>query len=131
MKNPIFWPAGYQWMHEFALALPGAELEYKPTWEALLYRLHGKIFLLLLQNRQNGKLANLKCDPYVSLALQQEYPAILPGWHMNKLHWISLVLNGKTPRDVCEQLVLNSYGLVREGLPRNVSGQLKVPPTLV
>ena len=120
MNGNIRWPARYRWMHDHALSMPGAELEYKATWDALLYRLHGKIFLLLLANSQGHRLANMKCHPYLSLALQQEYTHIIPGWHMNKLHWISLVLKGHTPMEVCKQLVLDSYALVREGLPRKL-----------
>ena len=120
MNKRISWPSRYQWMHEYALSMPGAELEFKPSWDALLYRLHGKIFLLLLRNKTLGKMANLKCDPYLSLALQGEYASIIPGWHMNKLHWVSLVLKGYTPEGLCRQLVRESYSLVREALPRKI-----------
>ena len=118
-KQHIVWPAQYQWLHGYALSMSGAELEYKPTWDALLYRLQGKIFALLLQSKQHGTLLNLKCHPYISLALQREYATIIPGWHMNKLHWISLVLEGDTPEDVCRQVVRDSYLLIHESLPRN------------
>lgn len=115
--SKISWPRRYRWLHEYALQKPDAALEYKASWDALLYRLHGKIFALLLRNRM-GTLLNLKCDPYLSLDFRHRYPTVLPGWHMNKLHWNSLVLKGHTPEDVCKELVDISYDLVRQGVPK-------------
>lgn len=115
----ISWPPRYRWLHEYALAKPLAVLERKESWDALLYRLHGKIFALLLRNR-TGTLLNLKCDPYLALDYRTRYPSVLPGWHMNKLHWISLSLAGTTPEDVCKELVDISYELVWQGLPKKI-----------
>ena len=116
----ITWPRHFRWLHEYALAKPDADLEFKESWDAMLYRLHGKIFALLLRNKADGTLLNLKCDPYLSLSFRERYPGVLPGWHMNKLHWISLRLDTQTPEAVCRELVDISYGLVREKLPRKL-----------
>jgi Uncharacterized protein conserved in bacteria len=121
----ISWPQRYRWLHEYALSKPDAVPEYKESWDAILYRLHGKIFALLLRNK-TGTLLNLKCEPYLSLDYRDRYPHVLPGWHMNKLHWISLSLKGVTPEDVCRELVDISYDLVRQGLPKKLRG--KSPP---
>ncbi|CAK7006300.1 MAG: putative protein YjbR [Desulfovibrio sp.] len=118
MRDAIAWPGKYRWLHEYALAKPHAVLEHKKTWDALLYRLHGKIFALLLRNKEDGTLLNLKCDPYLSLMFRERYPFVLPGWHMNKLHWISLRLAGRAPETVCKELVDISYNLVHASLPR-------------
>ena len=117
MPKTITWPARYRWLHEYALAKPDAVMEYKESWDAILYRLHGKIFALLLHSREHGVLLNLKCDPYLSLVFRERYTTVIPGWHMNKLHWVSLVLRGKTPEDACREQVDISYDLVRSGLP--------------
>ena len=122
MKKRIAWPAGYLWLHEYALSKPDAEREYKESWDALLYRVHGKIFALLLRNTADGLLLNLKCDPYLSLAFRERHPAVTPGWHMNKLHWISLSLRGATPEAVCRELVDISYDLVWKGVPVKIRG---------
>lgn len=92
-------------------------LEYKETCDALLYRLRGKIFALLLRNR-TGTLLNLKCDPYLSLDFRARYPNVPPGWHMNKLYWNSLWLKDHTPAEVCKELVDISHALVRQGLSK-------------
>lgn len=92
-------------------------MERKESWDAILYRLHGKIFALLLRNKADGPLLNLKCDPYLSLGYRARHDTVIPGWHMNKLHWISLRLSGRTPEDVCRELMDISYDLVKAGLP--------------
>ena len=113
------WPPNYRWLHEYALAKPDAVADYKESWDAMRYFVHGKIFALLVRN-QMGTLLNLKCDPYLSLDFRERYPTVLPGWHMNKLHWISLSLRGDTPENVCRELVDISYDLVWKGLPKRI-----------
>jgi predicted DNA-binding protein (MmcQ/YjbR family) len=117
--NRTTWPPNYLWLHEYALTKPGAVADFKESWDALRYFVHGKIFALLVRNR-TGSLLNLKCDPYLSLDFRVRYPTVLPGWHMNKLHWISLSLMGHTPKDVCRELVDISYDLVWKGLPKKI-----------
>ena len=113
------WPTKYLWLHEYALAKPHAVADYKESWDALRYFVYGKIFALLVRN-STGTLLNLKCDPYLSLDFRARYPTVLPGWHMNKLHWISLSLMGDTPASVCRELVDISHDLVWMGLPKRV-----------
>lgn len=120
MSKHITWPARYRWLHEYALTKPDAVFEHKESWDALLYRVHGKIFALLVRNAADGTLLNLKCDPYLSLEFREQYATVLPGWHMNKLHWISLSLKGHTPEAVCRDLVDMSYDLVWAGLPEKI-----------
>lgn len=113
----VSWPPKYRWLHDYALTKPDAVAEYKESWNAMRYFVHGKIFAMLLQNRVET-LLNLKCEPYLSLAYREQYATILPGWHMNKLHWISLSFRQPTPEDVCKELVDISYDLVRKKTPR-------------
>lgn len=117
--NRITWPKKYHWLHAYLLEKPFAFLEYKESWDAMLYRLHNKIFALLLRNK-TGTLLNLKCDPYLSLDYRARYPSVLPGWHMNKLHWVSLSLKDHTPEDVCRELADISYELIWNSLPQKM-----------
>ena len=123
----IAWPARYVWLHEHALAKPEAVLEYKANWDAILYRLHGKIFALLLRSPALGPLLNLKCDPYLAMIYRERHKTVLPGWHMNKLHWISLSLKGATPEETCRELVDISYDLVKQGLPGRLRDAKNTP----
>lgn len=125
-ETPIKWPAKYAWLHEYLLQKNGAELEHKLTWNAFLYRLHGKIFALLLRNNQGEVLLNLKCDPMLSIEFREQYKGVQPGWHMNKVHWISLYLKTKTPDDAVRELVDISYDLIAAALPKKVREELGI-----
>ncbi|MCL1915524.1 MAG: MmcQ/YjbR family DNA-binding protein [Desulfovibrionaceae bacterium] len=113
------WPPGRLWLREYTLAKPDAVEDYKESWDAIRYFVHGKIFALLVRNKA-ATLLNLKCDPFLALDFRERYATVLPGWHMNKLHWVSLSLMGKTPENVCKELVDISYELVWKGLPQKI-----------
>lgn len=65
-----------------------------------------------------SEYCNLKCDPDYSLELQDRYNGVVPGWHMNKRHWISVYYNSDVPNDVFKQLIENSYKLVFKSLTK-------------
>jgi len=66
----------------------------------------------------DSEYCNLKCDPDYSLELQDRYNGIVPGWHMNKRHWISVYYNSDVPDEVFKQLIENSYKLVFKSLTK-------------
>ena len=57
---------------------------------------------------------NLKCDPEESFIVREMYGGIIPAYHMNKRHWISVILNGSVPVDFTERLTEKSYDLTRK-----------------
>ena len=61
---------------------------------------------------------NLKCDPEQALALRDIFTAVVPGYHMNKAHWNTVILDGSIPRGEIERMIDHSYGLVVKGLPK-------------
>ena len=63
---------------------------------------------------------NLKCDPERAVELREQYPAVQPGYHMNKKHWNTVLMDGTLGDKVIVELVDNSYDLVVAGLPRKV-----------
>lgn len=67
---------------------------------------------------------NLKCDPDRAVELRDQYEAILPGYHMNKRHWNTLVLDGTLSPELVEELVQESYRLVVAGLPKKKREEL-------
>lgn len=60
---------------------------------------------------------NLKCDPDEAVMLRDIFEAVLPGYHMNKRHWNTVVLDGSIPRGEIERMIDNSYALVLRGVP--------------
>lgn len=70
---------------------------------------------------------NLKCDPEGAVVLRDEHEAIRPGYHMNKRHWNTLVLDGSLRDDFVGELIAQSYNLVVAGLPRAARVRIQGP----
>jgi predicted DNA-binding protein (MmcQ/YjbR family) len=83
-----------------------------------VWRVGGKIFALV--STEGETRVSLKCDPEFARALVAEHPEIVPGYHLNKRHWITVDLAGDLPQDLLEDLVTDSYDLVLAGLPRRL-----------
>ena len=112
---------------DMALALPGAvpDMPFDEDFDTTVLR-HGetgKWFGIVmkvprakvgLSGEDATEILNLKCDPMLSYGLRQTHPDILPAWHMNKQHWISVRLEGDVPEDVLQSLVEMSYDLTRK-----------------
>jgi predicted DNA-binding protein (MmcQ/YjbR family) len=96
---------------ETCLALPAAveTLPFGP--DVVVYKVAGKIFGLASLTDLPTRI-NLKCDPERSLELRDRYASILPGYHMSKKHWNTLILDGSLPSKLIRELVQHSYDLV-------------------
>lgn len=97
--------------------LPGAELEYPfgPDWE--VFKVRGKVFMLLTEIT-GEPIVIVKADPEDSKTLREQHRDITVGYHMNKKHWITLNPGGDLHMDLVDDLVTESYLLVVEKLPR-------------
>ena len=91
--------------------------------EVLVYKVLGKMFATIGLKDEIGQM-NLKCDPERAVELRDEYEAIIPGWHMNKKHWNTLVLDESLPADLVSELIEHSYDLVVKGLPAKLRNSL-------
>ena len=105
------------------LSKPGAEETTPFGPEALVYKVCGKLFAIAIPDDVPPRL-NLKCDPDRALELRDEHPAVLPGYHMNKKHWNTLVLDGSLPSALVRELIDHSYALVVAGLPAKERARL-------
>lgn len=97
--------------------LPGASLEYPygPDWD--VFKVRGKVFMLMT-DVTGEPIVILKTDPEDGMALQEQHDDITPGYHMNKKHWITLNPGGDLEMVLVDDLVTESYLLVVEKLPR-------------
>lgn len=105
-------------VREHCLQKPGASEDFPFGEETLVFRVLGKIFVLTNLYRDPPAL-NLKCDPERALELREQYPAVQPGYHMNKRHWNTVELDGTIPDDELLELIDHSYELVARGLKRD------------
>ncbi|HKS49988.1 MAG TPA: MmcQ/YjbR family DNA-binding protein [Amycolatopsis sp.] len=106
------------------LALPKAREDFPFDEANSVFKVEGKMFAL---SRLDGRplQVSLKCDPELAPQLRASYPAITGGYHLNKRHWNTVVLDGSVPDALVRQMIEDSYDLVVAGLPRRVREKLK------
>ena len=98
-------------LRRYLIGKPKATEDYPFDAVTLVTRIGGKIFALIATDK-NPLRVNLKCTPDEAEALRDEFPAVLPGYHMNKRHWNTLVLDGTIPEDRLREMIDDSYSLV-------------------
>ncbi len=114
-------------LYEYCAALKGTTEEFPFDSETLAFKVGGKIFCLTgLDSWESGNPAiNLKCNPEKAIALRQEYEAVVPGYHMSKVHWNTVAIN----QDASDALVLgwlnDSYNLVFASLTKKIQKEIE------
>ena len=118
----------YDEARDFFLKRPEAEEDYPFGPGVAVYKISGKMFATLSDRSRSGAGANaegdtpaqmnLKCDPDEAHALRDMYAAVVPGYHMNKKHWNTVILDGSIPQGQIELMIERSYALVVKGLKK-------------
>lgn len=73
----------------------------------------GKMFALIADGSKPVRLS-LKCDPILAEKLRETYETVLPGWHLNKKHWNTVICSGQVPDDELKGFIMHSYNLVNK-----------------
>jgi predicted DNA-binding protein (MmcQ/YjbR family) len=107
---------------EYCLSRKGVTEEFPFDQETLVFKVLGKIFALT--DVDLFESINLKCDPERVPELRERFPAVQPGYHMNKKHWNTIVMDGSIPDSLLREWIDHSYDLVVAGLPRKLREQL-------
>jgi predicted DNA-binding protein (MmcQ/YjbR family) len=105
----------------------GAVEEFPFGPEPSVFKVAGKIFALSALER-TPLAVSVKCEPELALALRDSYPAIRPGYHLNKRHWNTITLDGSLPDQLVRDLIEDSYDLVVSALPKRIREQLGWAP---
>lgn len=90
--------------------------------DTLVFKVADKIFALA--DITLFESINLKCDPEQAILLREQYPAVQPGFHMNKKHWNTILMDGAISDRLLQQWIDDSYHLVIEKMPKKISQQL-------
>ena len=98
------------------LAKPGTSEERPFGPDTLVFKVMGKMFALMADD--DPLEMNLKCDPGEAIVLRQMYPAVKPGYHMNKRQWNTVTVDGSIPDDELYRMVDTSYNLVVKSLKK-------------
>ncbi len=93
--------------------------------DAIVFKVMGKMFALAELNSFPLRV-NLKCDPVRAVELREEYDGcILPGYHMNKKHWNTMIIDGRLDQEFVDELIEHSYDLVKQGLTKKQQQELE------
>ncbi len=104
-------------VEEYCLTKLAAVEDYPFGDEVAVFKVGGKMFALTSPPGKPTSIS-LKCEPTLAISLRQKYPAITPGYHLNKMHWNTIDLGGTVPDAEIKRLITHSYELVVSGLPR-------------
>jgi predicted DNA-binding protein (MmcQ/YjbR family) len=104
-------------LEEFILSFPDTWLDFPFGEETSVYKIghketgEGKMFALI-QNDSKPLRVSLKCDPQLAEVLREKYETVLPGYHLSKKHWNTIICTGQVPEDELKSFVRHSYELV-------------------
>jgi len=101
----------------YLLSKPEAIEDYPFGADVAVFKVGKKMFATLSED-DGGSQMNLKCDPEEALMLRDVFEGVIPGYHMNKAHWNTILLDGRIPRSEIERMIDNSYALVLLGMTR-------------
>lgn len=98
-------------VEDYIMAMPDARLDYPFGEGVAVYKAGDKMFALIREGKDPVQLS-LKCDPKLSELLREKYEEVMPGYHLNKKHWNTLVLTGQLGWPEVQDLIRHSYDLV-------------------
>ena len=103
----------YPWIDEYLLSKPGVT-KNSENWNWDRYMIGGKMFAAVCMDDATNQpyYITLKLEPLEGELLRQQYPDILPGYYMNKLHWNSIRPDGEVPEDLMRTMLDKSYDLI-------------------
>lgn len=114
-------------LEEYLLSKPGAWLDYPFGEDVAVYKVGAKqtakMFALVPEGSSPVRVS-LKCDPILAEKLREEYESIMPGYHLNKKHWNTIVLTGQLDDDYLLGLIDHSYQLVVGSLSKEEQAKL-------
>ncbi|MBL7700784.1 MAG: MmcQ/YjbR family DNA-binding protein [Ferruginibacter sp.] len=99
-------------IREYILQKPSVTEDFPFGEDTLVFKVNEKIFLLAALDATPLQF-NVKCDPDKVIELREEYPeSVLPGYHMNKKHWNTIIVDGRLSAKQLKQMIDDSYQLV-------------------
>jgi predicted DNA-binding protein (MmcQ/YjbR family) len=103
-------------LRRYCLSFPGAEETFPFGAETSVFKVAGKMFAL---SRLAGRplKVSVKCEPLLAEQLRGAHPEVLPGYHLNKRHWNTVIVDGALPKQMIRDMIEDSYDLVVSALP--------------
>ncbi len=109
---------------QYCLSLPAVTEDFPFDENVLVFKVVGKIFVLTDVNTFES--INLKCDPELAIELRERYASVLPGYHMNKKHWNTVLMDGSISNKLMMEWTKHSYDLVVASLSKKVKAEFGI-----
>lgn len=111
-------------LREYCISKKGVteSLPFGP--ETLVFKIMGKAFLLTGMDGRPLQF-NVKCDPEKAIELREKYTCVIPGYHMNKKHWNTIIVDGSVSIKLLHKWITDSYNLVASGLTIKAKQELR------
>jgi len=110
-------------LREYCLSKKAVTEDFPFGETTLVFRVKNKIFLLVALDADPLQF-NAKSDPEKAIELREEYSAIKPGYHMNKTHWNTVVIDGSVSAKLLKEIIDDSYDLIVKSLPKKSREEL-------
>ena len=104
-------------LREYCLSKKGATEGFPFGESTLVFKVLDKIFLLVALHASPLQF-NAKSDPGKAIELRDQYDAVKPGYHMNKKHWNTVIIDGSVPQKLLKEMIDDSYALIVQSLPK-------------
>ena len=111
-------------IRNYFLSKPGTTESFPFDEKTLVFKVMGKMYGLTGLEHAPARV-NLKCTPDLCIELRAQYPCVLPGYHMSKTHWNTVVVDGSVPNSIVLEWIDLSYKLVVNGLTKKLKEELK------
>jgi len=109
-------------MRIYCLDKPAVSESFPFDEHTLVFKVTGKMFALFSLEKHPLQI-NLKCEPEKAIELRERFQSVIPGYHMNKQHWNTLILDGELPKKLIEDLIDHSYDLVVSKLTKKIKSE--------
>jgi len=100
-------------VEQYILSLPNARLEYPFGEGVAVYKAGDKMFAIIKEGSSPLQIS-LKCDPQLASTLRERYESVMPGYHLNKKHWNTILMSGQLTWEEIQDLIRHSYLLITE-----------------
>jgi len=111
-------------LRDYCLSKPAVEetLPFGP--DILVYKVGGKIFLITSLSAESFRFS-VKCDPEKVIELRERYDCVQPGYHLNKKHWNTIIVDGTVSNSMLKEWINDSYDLIVNSLPAKTRDQVR------
>lgn len=103
-------------LRSHCLSFPGAEETFPFGPDTSVFKVAGKMFALSQLGADELRVS-VKCEPSLAVQLRAAYPEVIPGYHLNKRHWNTVIVDGDLPAQTIKDMIEDSYDLVASSLP--------------